>query len=280
MIRVVAHAVRAPGIARAADLRAAFDAGRPLVGPMPTAQRPAVVPMGAWRRMSPLSRSVAEVALEVLEQVPVDRTTLVTVWGTVFGELGTTSGFLERMFLEGPDRVSPSAFQTSLFGTPVAHLSMALGLVGPSETVSAGGVSGALAILRGIDALRAGAPAVLVLGGDDLSDTVKRAWSLTEPSPPRLGEAVGALLLQRSDAGCPIDVLPGVAPRPGPVYHRSVALPDEGLLVAVRNGTPVEDVMGSCPGAGVALAAAACIGGGSVIEQDGPSAWTVVVGPS
>lgn len=278
MIRIVAHAVRAPGVRNAETLRAALDSGRPLGGPVPGGDRPSPLSSGAWRRMSTLSRRVAEVAVEVLDAAPVDRTTLATVWGTVFGELVTTSGFLERMVLEGPDRVSPTAFQTSLFGTPTAHLSIALGLVGPSETVSAGGASGALAILRGIDAVRAGAPAALVLAGDDLSDMVRHAWALQDGPPPRLGEVVGALLLARSDRGCPIEVVPGIAPGPGPVYHRSLALPEERRLRPVERGTPVEPVLGSCPAAGVALVAAACVGGGRVVEQDGPSAWTVVVG--
>ncbi|MEQ1504789.1 MAG: beta-ketoacyl synthase chain length factor [Myxococcota bacterium] len=293
-IRVVAHAVRAPGIVDAGVLRRALADGRSLAGvpldrsglPQPApGDRPEAIPIGAWRRMSPLSRWVAEVAVELLDGPAGrghDRDALVTVWGTAFGELTTTSRFLERMVVEGADRVSPMAFQTSLFGTPLAHLSMALGLRGPSETVSAGGATSAMALIRGIDAIRAGAPAALVIAGDEASDTIATAWALAGGGP-KVGEAVGAVLLAAAGPGggpgVPIEVVPGIAPGAGPVYHRAITLPGEGPRAAVGSeAIAVEPVVGSIPAGGLAWVAAACRGGGSVVEQDGRSAWTVRVG--
>lgn len=224
------------------------------VGAAAGESRPACVPASAWRRMSHLSRLVAMVAIDVLDRAPVDRDALATVWATTYGEIVTTSRFLDRMFQEGPSFVSPLAFQTSVFGTPLAHLSIALGLTGPSETISAGGASSALAVMRGIDLLRIGAaPAVLVLAGDDLCDTVAHAAQLAG-APGPLGEAVAALLLQLGAEGPSIEVVAGRVP-----------------IAPVLRDPP-------CPAGGLALLASLA-GGGSVVERDGASEWTIQVTP-
>ncbi|MBW2258309.1 MAG: beta-ketoacyl synthase chain length factor [Deltaproteobacteria bacterium] len=98
--------------------------------------RPEVIGAGAWRRMSRLGRLVTQVSAPLLAG-RVDLDTLAVVWGTVFGELGPTGRFLDRLFTEGV--ASPLAFQNSVYNAPVGHLSNALDLRGMSETLSAGG---------------------------------------------------------------------------------------------------------------------------------------------
>lgn len=214
--------------------------------------RPAEVPSGVWRRMSHLSRLVAMVATDLLGRAPeIDRAALATVWATAFGEIVTTSRYLERMFQEGPEVVSPAAFQTSVYGTPMAHLSIALGLTGHSETISAVGASSALALMRGIDLIRGGtAPAALVLAGDDVCDTVTRAAELAGRETT-LSEAVAGVLL-----------LPGDGPR------RVEVVPGRQLLAPVLEGPTV-------PAGGLALLAR--LDEGSVVETDCGSVWTIRV---
>lgn len=288
--RIAAVAVRVGAtsatIRDPAALRAALlDPAAATPGPIEAGPRPEAVPAGTWRRMSRLSRLVAEVALEVLDRAgaaPGPRAALFTAWGTAFGEMTTTDSLLARMVREGPDKVSPAAFQTSLFGTPLAHLSLILGLTGPSETVSAGGASAAAAVLRGIDVLASGrAPAALVLAGDEIADMVRTAWALRPGPAPALGEVVaGALLLPDvpATAHLPrITVAPGIHPAP-PTFTRTRPLPAEGPLPEVPGAVPTDPVLGSCPAAGLAPIAAAALGGGTVVELDGPRAWSVRVG--
>ena len=197
--------------------------------------------------MSRLSRCVTEVALEAIEGF--DTRELQVVWGTAFGELETTSAFLTRLFLEGPGRASPMAFQTSVFGTPVSHLSIALGLRGASETISAGTITSSMALMRGIDLLNSGAPGVLVLCGDTLDDTVRTAAQLAGQSH-LLGEAVSAVLLSPAGSAT-VEVCQG-------------GIPDHQYA----------EQLGSCPTLGLAL-----IAGGldTICETDGEASWTMRV---
>lgn len=289
--RVAASAVRVGAIRDPSELRAAlrgFAAGQRPENPptaAPNGERPTAISAGAWRRMSRLSRMVAEVAIEALGVAeaelgaPFDRSELYTVWGTALGEMTTTSGLLERLFVEGPDKVSPHAFQTSLFGTPIAHLSMILGLTGPSETVSAGGASSAAALLRGIDAVASGrSRAALVLAGDELSQMLVTAWGML-PDPPAIGEAVSAIVLTAGNArrGGEIEVVHGLGPVTRPIWQRGRAMPVEGPIPLADGAVATEGLLGACPAVGLALVAAASRGGGTVIEWDGATAYTIRV---
>jgi len=243
---------------------------------LPAPRRPKRVPAGTWRRMSRLARLAAAAAVPLLEARE-DRATLPMVWGTSIGELGPTSRLLRRMAIEGPATASPLAFQNSVTNAPAGHLSIALGLKGPSQTVSAGGATGLTALLRGMLWLRRGAQAVLVVAGDDRTAMWDHAWAL-QPDPPPLGEAVAALLLTADGAGPRVTLQLGAHPAPGALSRRR-AYPGEHLSGTLAGCRAIEDAIGLTPSAGLVAVVALTETGGTVIDRDGPRAITARVRP-
>ncbi len=203
--------------------------GRPRVdGPLrraPDPKRPPNIGAGPWRRMSRLTRMVVATAAPLLEGRG-DLDSLPVIWGNAMGELVPIARFLERVYGSGPEHASPLAFQNSVTNAPAGHLSLALGLQGLSETISAGGASGLVALQRGVDLLRLGrARAALVVAGDDLNPVTERAWALQGSAPP-LGEAVAAVVLSVDGPAAMLELHCDLRPLPGrPILSRSVALP-------------------------------------------------------
>lgn len=262
-------------------LRADLLSGTSRLALEPTSpQRPEGVPSGTWRRMSRLARMAMALGAELLSPRPdIDRDTLAVVWGSAIGEVVPTSRFLERLFMEGPDRASPLNFQNSVYNAPAGHLSIALGLKGHSETIVAGGATGLTALMRGLDILAVGrAPAVLVIAGDDSNAVVAHAHVLGGTKGP-IGEAVAAVLLEREGDGVAVEVVCGVETQGmSPVFARQHQLPDEPLIQVVPNALPVEHVLGLSMSMGLALVVAATAGGGVVVDQEGDSALTARIG--
>jgi 3-oxoacyl-(acyl-carrier-protein) synthase len=225
-------------------------AGTPRPAPAPEPDRPARVAAGPWRRMSRLTRMVVATAAPLLEGRE-DLDTLPVIWGNTMGELVPVGRFLDRLYGEGPQACSPLAFQNSVTNAPVGHLSIGMGLRGPSETLSAGGASGLTALMRGVDLLRLGrAPAVLVVAGDDLNEHTRRAWDHTAEAPA-LGEAMAAVIL----------------------------CTDEPTLASVPGSVAPELSLGMVPAGGLAWVVALVQAGrtGSVVDQDGPMILTARV---
>ncbi|MFH1466569.1 MAG: beta-ketoacyl synthase N-terminal-like domain-containing protein [Pseudomonadota bacterium] len=277
VIRIAASTIAVPGGPE--GLLEDLLAGRRREGRAPEPARPAAVDAGSWRRMSRLTRLVVATAGPLLAgRSDLDR--LPVVWGNGLGELAPIARFLERLYGEGPQAASPLAFQNSVTNAPVGHLSIGLGLRGPSETLSAGGASGGMALLRAVDLLRLGVhDAVLVVAGDDLNEVVERAFGGL-PSPPSTGEAMAALLLTRGGTGPVIEVEAGIVPLAGaPVLARGWPLPGEGMLQPVPGAVAPEACLGLVPAMGAALVAALAQArrAGSVVEQDGPFALTACV---
>ena len=272
--RVAGSQLRVPGGAE--GLLADLLDGRPRGESPRKVDKPARVPAfagGTWRRMSPLSRLVASACAPLLEGRE-DLDTLPVIWGTALGELGPTERFLGRLFTEGPERASPLAFQNSVYNAPAGHLSIGLGLKGPSETVSGGAASGLAALGRGIELIELGASAVLVVAGDDITATYAKGFEVNGRSDP-LGEAVVALLLT-PDRGVEVELVDALEPlADAPVFARSRALPCEAPLPALRT-TELEPVLGSTTCLGlVALTALVNAGArGSVVGVDGASVTT------
>src|SRR5690606_25591092 len=99
------------------------------------------------------------------------------IWASRFGESVVSSQVLDRLIDEGPEQVSPLAFQGSVYNAAIARLSIALGWTGPTETVSDGDNTLAAALEQGrLWAQQPeGAQGVLVLVGDEAGWAVQRA---------------------------------------------------------------------------------------------------------
>ena len=154
---------------------------------------------------------------------------------------------------------------------------MALGLHGPSETVSAGGATGLAALLRGDDLLRTGrATTVLVVAGDELNSITEHAFKLGQsPVPP--SEVIAAVLLSR-DGDCPIAFDASPIPSTVPVFARATPFPDEDQMNAQLRSIAPETVLGMNPALGLAVALTCRHGGGWVVDQDHGQTLTVRVG--
>jgi hypothetical protein len=241
--------------------------------------RPEQVAVRAWRRMSRLTRMVLATATPLLVDRD-DRVRIAVVWGNCLGELVPISRFLERLYSEGPKAVSPLNFQNSVNNAPVGHLSLALKLHGPSETLSAGGATGAAALMRGIDLLRLGiADSVLVIAGDDLNATSEAAWELHGHTGV-LGEAIAAIVLERQGDGPRVEVGVGISPVDGaPLFARQALLPGESALTEIDGSVAPEACLGLVPSGGLAVLAAMVQSGraGSLIERDGEMVLTASV---
>lgn len=234
----------------AADLRSGVSRGTSVCDPV----RPGAIAAGRWRRMSRLARLAAVAVQDLVDRnSEVDWSSLPLVHGSAMGEVVPSSRFLDRMFLEGPDRASPLAFQNSVYNATGAHLSLVFGLKGPAETISAGMATGLMALSRAMEWLES-APAVLVVVGDDLNPTTLNAYANTSVAA---GECVVAALIER---GVGVSVRDGVH---GSGLCRGVALPYERRFVALEGIRP-EASVGLCCTSG--LLAVLC--GLRAIDQD------------
>jgi 3-oxoacyl-[acyl-carrier-protein] synthase II len=267
--RILDAEVAVPG--GLSGLLAALEASEARPDDVETPKRPASIPAGKWRRMSRLARILACTVIPLMERHPdLDWSRMPMVHGTAMGEVVPSSAFLDRMFLEGPDRGSPTSFQNSVYNATSAHLSLVFDLRGPMETLSSGMATGLVALSRAMEwAERLNRP-VLVVVGDDRNDTTLKAFHVVEGRP---GETLIAVLVGPAGMGPlpgAVVEIPAVAvsdgpPTAGPVFGRRVALPYERGFAPVDGAIAVEDAVGlNCANGLLALLAGAPV----VCEQD------------
>jgi 3-oxoacyl-[acyl-carrier-protein] synthase II len=189
----------------------------------PDPPRPDAVPVGTWRRMSRLAR-LAAVVTAPLVATRADRDDLALFWGTGVGEFSSTAGFLRTLFTKGPAGASPLAFQNSVHNAPAGHLSIALGLRGPSETLCAGPLTALRTLERALAYLVANDRPALVVVGDELGPDVQQGYTFAGGGAP-VAEGAAALLLEPAGDGPALTWLD--APPIATDWHRGAAYPLE-----------------------------------------------------
>lgn len=204
--------------------------------PEPT--RPEAVDAGAWRRMSRLSRMAVDVGARVVGAAS-DRASIPLTWGTAYGEFSSTTAFLRTLHARGPAGASPLHFQNAVHNAPAGHLSIGLGLHGPSETLCAGEATAFRAVERAMVMLALGAPEVLVVVADELGPDVQTGLQLgLGPAP--YGEGAAALVLSREvglgRAAVAIGEGGGVAVAAAPGIGQFPAAPLVALVGALLGG--------------------------------------------
>ncbi len=148
------------------------------------------------RRLPRLERMALAAAREALRPAAPTES-LGLVFGTGYGGLGATVDFLEGIATRGPEFGSPTAFHQSVHHSPAGQLSIALGLRGPSLTVSARELSGEMALAVGQNLLTTGrAEAVLVVAADERVPALEAAYRAFGASL-KAGEGAAAVLLGR-----------------------------------------------------------------------------------
>lgn len=162
--------------------------------------RPSAARPQEWRRLSRLSRRAVAAAGEALDACPeLDPARLPLIWATGYGELRQAEAFLTRIEEEGVDLASPQRFQSSVYSAAAGAISLCFGLRGPCETLSAGPFTGLRALDRAALLLALGAPAALVVAGDEPGPWVDRARSLW--GEPPLQDSLCALVLSGAGPG-------------------------------------------------------------------------------
>ncbi|HZH03899.1 MAG TPA: beta-ketoacyl synthase chain length factor [Myxococcaceae bacterium] len=129
------------------------------------------------------------------------------VLGTGYGGLTATVDFLEALASRGFAFGSPTAFHQSVHHSSAGQISIALGLRGPSLTVSARELTGETALSAGLELLESGrAESVLVVAVDEripVLDAGYRAFGVSEHF--KLGEGAASVLLGKGAGGLQVE---------------------------------------------------------------------------
>ena len=151
-------------------------------------------------------------------------------WGTGLGGAGTLEDGYIQLFREKTGRGRPLSVVMGMNNAAAAHISMELGLRGPSQTISNACASSAMAIGEGLRAIRRGDAEVVVVGG---------AEALLTPGVMRIWQMMGTLA--RTDSADPArSCKPFAADRSGLVLAEgAVALILEDEERARRRGAPI-----------------------------------------
>ena len=189
------------------------------------------------RRLDRPARVQAAVAIEALRGASLDGkgTTLGLVMGSCFGSLDASAAFMHRVFERGPRFASPADFPNLVPSSPVGHVSIYLGMEGPSLAAADYTTSGEGAALMAMELVEAGL-ASAVLGGafEEESRIVERRLSVLqarhgEPARPR-AEGAGVVLFEDREAAEArgAKIIAKVAQRRS---YRATSLADAAMLV-------------------------------------------------
>lgn len=121
-------------------------------------------------RVTQLALLAAHEALATAGLVAVDgpaRPAYGVVLGTAFGCFLTNAAYQRRLAAGGPGSASPRLFAATVSNAAAGEVGIAYRLGGPAVTLTAGAVSGTMALAHAVDLLAAARADVLVAGGMD-----------------------------------------------------------------------------------------------------------------
>lgn len=174
--------------------------------------------------------------------------------GTCYANVGAISTFAENCLQQGPQYASPLLFPDTVMNAPAGYAAIALGLKGPTATISTGLISGSLAVGYALQLIRSGLAERMVACGMDVTPpdfvVARRGTGLP------VVDAGGGLLLEAGTPGAAGPYLCGFAHRPGSLQavgssvlgelleQMGCALSDLDLIVLTgRTGLP-DDPLG------------------------------------
>ena len=132
--------------------------------------------------------------------VPDDARDAGVVLGNAFGSVDNTSAFMRRLREKGPRLASPADFPGLVPSSPAGHVSIYLGLGGPTLVVADLAVSGECAITQGYELVAAGeADRVAVVAVEEKSTIVDQVFRVV--FGPDAADAPGDRPLRREGAG-------------------------------------------------------------------------------
>ena len=171
--------------------------------PQPTAARPAaqLLPARMRGRASLLTAMFAEVVAQAAQAAGVDPAGLPAVFGSAYGEMGTTLHLLEQLRAPGA-QLSPAKFQASVHNTAAGQLSIALHNPRFSTSLAAGHATVPMALLEACAWLAAHPGQVLVAWAEEGASAVLQPDACYAPlaaacvlasAPPQAGAALARL---------------------------------------------------------------------------------------
>jgi 3-oxoacyl-[acyl-carrier-protein] synthase II len=138
-------------------------------------------------------------------QPQADRSKVGVIFGSAFGSVDASAAFMHRLFDKGPRLASPAEFPNLVPSSPVGHVSIYLGLGGPTFATADLATSGESAVAQGVELVALGEADVIVAGSiEGASEIAERilvglfSRSPAEADTPR-SEGAGALVLEDED---------------------------------------------------------------------------------
>lgn len=159
-----------------------FDAGGLLGADAPPLPTKGFAHPGAWRKMDSLARLCVASSRLAWRHAGIDLDAndmerVAVLFGTNAGSMEHTETF-DRGARQGASRANPILFPNAVLNSAAGQVCMSLGLRGPTNTVTSGGVSSLVSLIQALDLIAQGEVDVaLVLGGDSLYRTVVTAGS-------------------------------------------------------------------------------------------------------
>lgn len=167
------------------------------------------------RRLDRLSRLGTLVVERALQSLPgptfaaqgsdpsyADRVGLLV--GNAWGNLDASAAFMRRVFDKGPRLASPAEFPNLVPSSPVGHISIYLGLSGPSFALVDFAASGEAAFFQGVEMVASGEMHAVVVGGveeesDIVENVLTRVFEGAQEHRPLRAEGAGALSLSSAE---------------------------------------------------------------------------------
>lgn len=145
--------------------------------PAPGATEPPAARLAAAlrRRASALTRMVAEVAAQAVDQCGADLSGVPLVLGSALGEIVSATEIISSFREEG-GLPSPTKFHNSVHNTAVGYLSIAAGNRRGATAVAAGPATAAMALLEAAMRLAEDGGAALLLLADEALPEPLRGW--------------------------------------------------------------------------------------------------------
>jgi 3-oxoacyl-[acyl-carrier-protein] synthase II len=164
--------------------------------------------------------------------------------GNAWGNLDASAAFMRRVFDKGPRLASPADFPNLVPSSPVGHISIYLGLSGPSFAIVDFAASGEAAFLQGVEMVASGEVRAVCVGGvEEESDIVENVLSRVFVGPrearPVRAEGAGATVLASAELaeerGLPVlaRVLSAHAYRTGGAVELAPPAPGAGRSLVV-----------------------------------------------
>lgn len=131
----------------------------------------ALLPARMRGRASPLTAMLAEVVEQATRGADVAAATLPSVFGSAYGEMGTTGALLEQL-TAADAQLSPAKFQASVHNTAAAQLSIALRNPTFTTSIAAGYDTVAMSLLEATSWLARNPGQILVACADEAPNEV------------------------------------------------------------------------------------------------------------